>query len=183
MASSKMPIHIFIDGSARNNGKWNSTGASSAYFGKNDPRNISEIFMLTPITNNRTELYAIIKAITQYITSIDYESNMSKGIKHKLIICSDSLYTINSVSKWIYGWKKRDWKTANGKDVKNRELIEWIYNLIDKTKRVLDIEFKHVRGHKDPPKDKSSYEYYLWEGNYYADKMARETSKAIVFKG
>ena len=38
-------------------------GGVGVYFGDNDPRNIGEPFYLLPITNNRTEIYAVIKGI------------------------------------------------------------------------------------------------------------------------
>lgn len=107
---------VFTDGSVLNNSKSAlATGGVGIFFKKYDKRNLSEPFTFSPITNNRAELYAIIRAITIFLQSIDYKKDKYKGIKHKLIIYSDSEYSINSVSKWIYKWKQAGWKTSNWK--------------------------------------------------------------------
>ena len=41
----------------------------------------------------------------------------------RVTIYSDSMYTINCLTKWLEGWKRRGWKTTNGEDVKNKDLI------------------------------------------------------------
>lgn len=81
----------------------------------------------------------------------------------KIEIITDSLYTINCVTKWYKTWMKNNWKTANKKEVKNKDLIQKILKLI-KTKD--EIKWTHVAGHKG---------IY---GNEQADKLA---SEAITF--
>ncbi|MCE7079433.1 ribonuclease H [Streptomyces sp. ST2-7A] len=56
----------------------------------------------------------------------------------------DSTYTRDAVTKWLPGWKRRGWKTAAGKPVANRELIERIDELLDGR----DITFVHVPAHR-----------------------------------
>ena len=63
-------------------------------------------------TNNRMELKAVIEAL-KYFTS-----------KTNLKLHTDSKYVMDGSSKWIENWKKNGWKTANGADVKNKEL--WV---------------------------------------------------------
>lgn len=59
---------------------------------------------------------------------------------------SDSAYVVNSFNQgWIYNWIKKDWKTASGEPVKNRELWEELYALT-KTHKVT---FHKVKGHAD----------------------------------
>ena len=64
----------------------------------------------------------------------------------KVKLYSDSAYLINGFTEgWIYNWQKNGWKTANKKDVKNRELWEQIYNFT----KVHEIEWIKVKGHSD----------------------------------
>lgn len=61
------------------------------------------------------------------------------GVK-KLCINTDSQFLINSITKWIHGWKKKNWKLAGGDDVKNRVDFQELDKLLeDKT-----IEIKWV---------------------------------------
>lgn len=87
-------------------------------------------------TNNRMELLAVIKSIQKAI---------SKGYC-EIEIHSDSAYVVNATEKkWLIGWKKNNWKTAKGEDVKNKDL--WILldtMLCDKSKT---ITFVKVKGH------------------------------------
>ncbi|GAB3128235.1 ribonuclease H [Streptomyces calidiresistens] len=56
----------------------------------------------------------------------------------------DSTYTRDAVTKWLPGWKRRGWRTAGGKPVANRELIERIDQLLDGR----DVVFVHVPAHR-----------------------------------
>ena len=59
---------------------------------------------------------------------------------------SDSAYLVNAFSNgWIYNWFKNGWKTADKKDVKNRELWEKIYEFT----KIHKIEWIKVKGHSD----------------------------------
>ena len=61
-------------------------------------------------------------------------------------IYSDSAYVVNAFNQgWIYNWKKNNWKTASKEPVKNQELWEELYNLVQKHK----VEFIKVKGHSD----------------------------------
>ena len=87
------------------------------------------------VTNNRMELRAVLEAL----------EGIPDGATVELI--SDSLYTINALSKWIHGWRKKGWKTAEGKAVLNRDLIEQI----DGRTRQLKVKYGWVRGHDGHP--------------------------------
>lgn len=85
-------------------------------------------------TNNRMELTAPIEAL--------------KLVKRpcKIKLYSDSAYLVNAFTNgWIYNWQKNGWKTADKKDVKNRDLWEEIY----KFTKIHDIEWIKVKGHSD----------------------------------
>lgn len=85
-------------------------------------------------TNNIMELTAVIEAL--------------KMLKRpcKVNIYSDSAYVVNAFEqKWIYGWIKKNWKTAGGDPVKNKELWQELYSLT----KVHDVTFNKVKGHAD----------------------------------
>lgn len=85
-------------------------------------------------TNNIMELTAVIEAL--------------KMLKRpcKVNIYSDSAYVVNAFEqKWIYGWMKKNWKTAGGDPVKNKELWQELYSLT----KVHDVTFNKVKGHAD----------------------------------
>lgn len=58
---------------------------------------------------------------------------MSQKYEH-IVLRSDSMFLINSLSKWCATWRQNGWKTVNGEDVKNRQDFEQILNLMDKIK-------------------------------------------------
>lgn len=169
--------HVYTDGSVLNNQRKESLktfGGVGVFFGDNDSRNISEPFYNFPITNQRTEIQAASKAIESYmLNKIKKKDNK----KEKLIIHTDSEYLINLITKWIFKWKLNQWKTANGKDVKNKDLIYQLDHLINLYKDYLVVEFQFVKAHrKEIPKNKTSKEYLEWYGNMMADKLAKRGS-------
>lgn len=85
-------------------------------------------------TNNQMELTAPIEALKL----------LKRPCKVKLY--SDSAYLINTFVKgWLKNWKKNGWKTADHKDVKNKEL--WVQ--IDEFNQMHNIEWIKVKGHAD----------------------------------
>ena len=172
---------VFTDGSSFNNSrkaKTNLAGGIGVFWKNNDYRNLSEPFFIKPITNNRAEIYAVIKAIEIY--SVTYDQKC-KG-KNKLIIYSDSMYVINTITKWYKNWKARGWKKSDGKTPLNLDLLCHLDNLIEKYTKCFSIKFFHVKAHKNPPKDKNSRAYYLWYGNNQADYLARKGSEKYKSK-
>ncbi len=59
-------------------------------------------------------------------------------------LTSDSQYVLKGLGSWMAGWKKRGWKTADKKPVKNRDLWE----RLDELARDHEIRFHWIRGHK-----------------------------------
>lgn len=103
-------------------------------------------------TNNVMELTAVIEALklVKYPCSIK--------------IYSDSAYVVNGfINGWIYNWIKNNWKTADGKTVKNKELWETLYNFT----KIHKIEFIKVKGHSDN------------EFNNRCDELARQAISKI----
>ena len=96
-------------------------------------------------TNNRMELMAAIKALEEI--NKDYKINLY----------TDSNYVKDGITSWISNWKKNSWKTANKKDVKNKDL--WIR--LDEAIKGKDISWIWVKGHAGNA------------GNEQADYLAR----------
>lgn len=73
--------------------------------------------------------------------------------------------------------KKNGWKTSNNKDVKNRDIIESIYNNLQSNNlNRLSIQFKHVFSHTSEPcgVSKDSLKYQIWLGNKIVDENVQK---------
>ncbi|GHF30070.1 ribonuclease H [Kordiimonas sediminis] len=97
-------------------------------------------------TNNRMELTAAIEAL-----------NLLTRPCH-IRLHTDSTYVMDGINKWIDGWKKRGWKTANKKPVKNADLWQKLDEAIHRHK----ITWVWVKGHSGNP------------GNERADALANQ---------
>lgn len=82
-------------------------------------------------TNNRMEMTAVIRALE----SLKRPSTVE--------VHTDSQYVQKGISEWMAGWKRRNWRTADGKPVKNQDL--WLQ--LDALSQLHRIEWKWVRGH------------------------------------
>jgi ribonuclease HI len=71
-------------------------------------------------TNNRMELQAAIQALKVLRAS---------GQTEPVTLYTDSEYVKNGITKWVKGWKKKGWKTAQGKAVLNQDLWETLDEL------------------------------------------------------
>lgn len=92
-------------------------------------------------TNNRGELSAIIKLL-----------EATQHTNHDLAILADSQYAINSITKWMPGWKRKDWKKSDGKPVNNQDLMIQLDELMTAAKTAgRTIRFEWVRGHAGHP--------------------------------
>ena len=83
------------------------------------------------ITNNRMELRAVLEAL----------EGLPSGSAVQIV--SDSRYVIDAATKWIHGWRRKNWVTSQGTPVLNRDLIE----ALDARGRELDLRYGWVRGH------------------------------------
>ena len=101
-------------------------------------------------TNNTAELNGMLEAFKLAKMFI-------KQDKHVQVL-SDSKYSIDSITKWAAGWKKKGWKKADGQPIKNPELVQACFTLYQEIKN--NITIKHVKGHANI------------EGNELSDRMA-----------
>ena len=102
-------------------------------------------------TNNRMELMAAIRAL--------------EALKRpmRVRIFTDSEYLKRGMSEWLEGWKRRGWRTAAKKPVRNRDLWE----RLDELCRIHEVEWHWLRGHAGDPL------------NERADRLAREAIRAL----
>ena len=135
-------IYIYTDGACKGNPGPGGWGALLKY--NEHEKEINGFSLET--TNNIMELTAVIEAL----------SIIKK--KSEITIITDSNYVKDGITKWIDNWKKKGWKTANKKPVKNKNLWE----KLDKLTNDHNITWKWVRGHTGNP------------GNEKADALANE---------
>jgi ribonuclease HI len=121
---------IYTDGACTGNpgpGGWGVV----VYFDDGSVHEIGDASQYT--TNNKMEMQAAIAALEFFANS---------GQTQPITLYTDSEYLINSVTKWIPGWKKRGWKKADGNPVQNQDLLETLDRLNNKL-----VNWQHVRGH------------------------------------
>jgi ribonuclease HI len=106
-------------------------------------------------TNNRMEMAATIRALAM----------LEAGEARPIILYTDSTYVIRGITQWIFGWRSRGWKNAEGKDVANRDLWESLLQEVMRLKPSV-IDWKYVRGHAGFP------------GNERCDEIAVSFSKS-----
>jgi ribonuclease HI len=102
-------------------------------------------------TNNRMELMAAIEALNALTRPCD------------VVLSTDSNYVKDGITKWIFGWQKNGWRTADRKPVKNADLWQALLEAVRRHK----IEWQWVRGHNGHPE------------NERADKLASDAAMEI----
>lgn len=103
-------------------------------------------------TNNRMEMMAVIAALEA----------LTKPCSVKIV--TDSQYVMKGMLEWLPGWKKRNWKTAAKKPVKNVDL----WQRMEKAAQQHELEWEWVRGHQGH------------EGNERADALAVAAREKIA---
>ena len=94
-----------------------------------------------------------------------YQALIETEDVNKVLIRSDSMYCINSLTKWCHSWSANGWKTSTGSEVLNKELIKSILSKLEEGPRI--VEFKHVLGHSGNPY------------NELADRLANEARVSL----
>jgi len=129
-------ILVFTDGAAKGNpgpGGWGAIvarGDTVVELGGGDPHT----------TNNRMEMTAPIEAL-----------RLLGDQPGAVDLYTDSTYVIRGVTQWIHGWRKRGWKTADGKDVLNRALWERLAQLDGGRRAHGGVRWHYVPGHSGIP--------------------------------
>ena len=88
-------------------------------------------------TNNRMELMGAIMAL--------------QALKQpcRVTLHTDSKYVLDGITKWVFGWQKKGWKTADNKPVKNEDLWRALVEAV----RPHKIEWVWVKGHDGHPEN------------------------------
>ncbi len=144
MVSAEQPdsVDIFTDGACSGNP---GPGGWGVILRWND--NERELYGGAPdTTNNRMELMAAIQAL----------ETLKRPVRATLH--TDSTYVKDGITRWIHNWKKKGWKTANRKPVKNVDLWQRLEAAIAPH----DVEWRWIRGHTGHPE------------NERADELARQ---------
>ncbi len=120
-------VEIFTDGACRGNPGPGGWGAVLRYGTTEKEMSGGE----KNTTNNRMEMMAAIQALE------------SLKRPSKVRITTDSQYVKNGITQWLPQWKKRGWRTADNKPVKNVDL----WQRLEAAKAPHDVTFHWVRGH------------------------------------
>ncbi len=121
------PVEIYTDGACRGNPGAGGWGVLLRYAGSEKTLHGGE----ANTTNNRMELMAAIQALEALTRPC------------RVDLTTDSQYLRKGVTEWMADWKRRGWKTAAKKPVKNRDLWERLDALVAQH----EIRWHWVRGH------------------------------------
>lgn len=124
---SNAKIKIFTDGACSGNPGPGGWGAILRWNGTEKELKGGE----PETTNNRMELMAAIQAL----------ETLKRDVQADLY--TDSTYVQKGITEWIHSWKKRGWKTAAKKSVKNEDL----WRRLDEAVARHDVKWHWVKGH------------------------------------
>ena len=141
-------VEIYTDGACKGNPGVGGWGALLQSGGRTRELHGGE----TMTTNNRMELTAVIRALEA----------LAPGTRARLH--TDSQYVQLGIKEWIHAWKRRGWRTADKKPVKNEDL----WRELDALRDQHDIEWLWVRGHDGNP------------GNEKADELANRGVASVM---
>ncbi len=125
--------YIFTDGACSNNPGKGGYGAI-IYAPNKTVVELGKAFMST--TNNRMEMTAILDSLV-----------CLSEVKDNIHVYTDSMYFINGITKWIFSWKQKSWKTSTGKEVLNKDLWMSVDTILDKMNS--RVSWFYVPGHSD----------------------------------
>jgi ribonuclease HI len=124
-------VQLFTDGACLGNpgpGGWGAILRFGKFY--------KEISGYVPdTTNNRMEIQAAVEGLKQLIEPCEVD------------ITTDSEYVKNGITKWITGWKRNGWKTADKKPVKNQDL----WQALEAETQRHTTHWHWVKGHADHP--------------------------------
>jgi ribonuclease HI len=141
-------VEVYADGACKGNPGPGGWGALLVEGGKETELHGGE----PATTNNRMELTAVIRAL----------DSLPAGSRVRLT--TDSQYVQLGITEWIHAWKRRGWKTADKKPVKNEDL----WKLLDEAARRHKVEWHWVKGHAGHP------------GNERADALANKGVESVL---
>jgi ribonuclease HI len=137
-ASEASSVEIFTDGACRGNPGPGGWAAILRYRGTEKELSGAE----PQTTNNRMEMLAAIMGL--------------EALKRRcrVRLYSDSQYLRDGITKWIHGWKRRGWRTADNRPVKNIDL----WQRLDEAVAGHELSWIWVRGHAGHPENERADE-------------------------
>ena len=131
-------VIIYTDGACRGNPGPGGWGSVLLYNGHRREMSGGD----AETTNNRMEMMAVIQAL--------------ESLKRpcSVMIYTDSVYVMKGITEWIVQWKKRNWKTAAKKPVKNVELWQRLEQAIQPH----EVKWTWVKGHSGVPENERADE-------------------------
>jgi len=129
------PLVIFTDGACSGNPGPGGWGAILAF---PDGRVLELGGGSRSATNNQMELLATVEAL-----------EAARDFAGPVNLYTDSTYVIRGITQWVWGWRNKGWKTAEGKDVANQDLWKDLVRVT--TARKPKVEWHYVRGHIGTP--------------------------------
>ncbi len=144
-------VEIYTDGACRGNPGPGGWGVVLRYGGYEK----SLYGGAAQTTNNRMELTAAIQAL--------------ESLKRpcRVVLTTDSQYLRRGITEWLPNWKRRGWRTAERKPVKNADL----WQRLDILAAHHEIDWRWVRGHDGHP------------GNEQADRLANQGVDEMLARG
>ena len=110
-------------------------------------------------TNNRMEMMGAIRGLREVVTTPE-----------PIVLFTDSTYVIRGITQWVWGWRQRGWRTAEGNPVANQDLWEELVRLTAARGPQGGIDWRYVPGHQGIP------------GNERCDEIAVAYSKGQRIK-
>lgn len=148
IVSEKKLVELFTDGACKGNPGPGGWGVWMRYDGVD-----KELFGgEKDTTNNRMELMAAIMGL----------ESLTRPCHVRLT--SDSKYVLQGITEWIDSWKKKGWKNAAKKPVKNADL----WQRLDKARELHEVEWEWVKGHTGH------------DGNEMADELANKGADSVM---
>ncbi|KAG7217879.1 hypothetical protein INR49_020810 [Caranx melampygus] len=169
-------VVVYTDGCCTSNGKNKARAGIGVYWGANHPLNVAER-LAGRQTNQRAELQVNISQVSRgnlherfpnYTVKIlklrmvqaackALEQAKQMNIK-KLIVYTDSKFTINGVTNWVKNWKLNGWRLKSGGQIINKD----DFVKLDRLNSELEVVWMHIPGHAG------------YRGNEEADRLSRE---------
>lgn len=150
--SEKPYVEIFTDGACKGNpgpGGWGALIRMPKKEGGAHEKELSG--GENPTTNNRMELLAAIRGLEALTRPC------------RVTLTTDSVYVRDGITKWIHGWQRNNWRTADKKPVKNVEL----WKALLEAARSHEVQWNWVKGHSGHP------------DNERVDRLASDAAIAI----
>uniref|UniRef100_A0A8C6S7U8 Ribonuclease H1 n=1 Tax=Neogobius melanostomus TaxID=47308 RepID=A0A8C6S7U8_9GOBI len=140
-------VVVYTDGCCSGNGKSSARAGIGVYWGPRHPLNVADRLDGRQ-TNQRAEIQAACRAL-----ELAKQNNI-----HKLVLYTDSKFTINGVTSWVKSWKLNGWRLKSGGNIINKD----DFIKLDALNSELHVTWIHIPGHAG------------YHGNEEADRLSRE---------